>query len=210
MPGFSTSEVPENESRGPMAILPAGGYRTVINTCEVKRGKNNINTQYVEVEFGFLPYVPGGLNPIAKRKHWERFTFEHPNSEAVRIGRSMLADFIEALAGKSVTLTDIKQLEQLAPGKEVVLELYHQKRKDDGELQPRCGKFWSKSGHIRGKEKAPIPTASKAYSSNSTAARKAAFNPEDPFNEASTWLNQATAKHASTASYIDQQDDLPF
>lgn len=163
MSGFSTTDEAQNEPRQGM-LLPVGGYRCIVNKCDVKRSKNDINSQYVEVEFGFLPYIGTGDNPIAKRKHWERFTIQNPNPEAMRIGRSQFADFLEACAGKEVKLTDIKQAEQACPGKEIFIEVYHQKRKDNGELQVRCGGFWAKGGHMRGKEKRPLPVPSKAYS----------------------------------------------
>jgi hypothetical protein len=178
MSGFSTSEQVENEPRQGM-LLPPGGYRCIVNRCEVKRGKNDINTQHVEVEFGFLPYTGTGSNPIAKRKHWERFTIEHSNPEAVRIGRSQFADFLEACAGKEVKLTALTQAESACPGKELFVEVYHQKRKDTGETVLRIGGYWHKGGHMRGKEKRPLPVPSKAYSAQHSPEAHNYANHED-------------------------------
>lgn len=73
--------------------LEAGDYVCIAEKSEIKESKKTPGAHYISWTFQVVGDKGKG------RKLWDNMTLSHPNEEAVRIGRGMLAALVKA-AGK--------------------------------------------------------------------------------------------------------------
>lgn len=95
--GFNPAEVPDNDN------LPDGDYPVRLTGFEVKQKDDGSSTALVAT----FTVLAGNF---ANRKHFERYTMQHPKPDAVRVGQQNLKKLFVAL-GYTRPLSTLQDIE---------------------------------------------------------------------------------------------------
>lgn len=128
-------------------LIPSGDYVAVINDAELKDNKAG-NGKYISFEFEIIE------GDFTGRKIWSNLNVEHPNAEAVKIGRADLSAICRAV--NVLNLQDTLQLTNIP----LVIQIGQKKNKDTGDLFNVIKKYSGKQNYA--------PKSAPAYQQPST------------------------------------------
>ena len=140
----------EQEETKSFELIPKGAYKVLIAEAETK--SQDSNRSGIKVTLQILDPSPSTSCEYTGRKVFLWFTWDHTNPEAVRIGRSKLADLLFACGAANKPYESSDEVADAIKDCEVYANIGVGKRSDNNELRNDALGFFDLNGMKRGQK----------------------------------------------------------